>query len=398
MARTATNGSPSPRNTATHQSSWLQRRFNLWRGMFFLIYALVAVVFYFWIVVPYLQVGDLFAPRLLADSITYQGICRNDLSWDEWYWLRDAGPCISLHLLNQSTGLVTLANALLMTIPSLLMARSYGVSASKVLLLLLINPMSFLSLFGPNKEVFGIACTMCLLVFLRRRTVASLVATLIFAMCARLSMLAVVVLLLPLMQLLTLERFGARPWRVFRTASLALLLALSAFTLILGNKLEVELLGDILGADDNSQSTLISLAMEPYTANGLFVLTYIVRLLLNLFGALPNIASVSFETHGVYYLVGVVGSSFLFLAMALMSIFRHGRQLLHMHASAPHILLFAVFDTLILCVSPVIQHRYFFPLYPVLILALVSQRITAATPARPVRLKTLQNSILTCQM
>lgn len=341
--------------------------------MFFLLYVIVAILFYFWAIVPYLNAEDLLAPRLLADSITYQKICSTGLSWGDWYFLRDAGPCINLFLFGQSSGLVTLANALLMTIPSVLMSRTYGVNASKVLLLLLINPMSFFSLFGANKEAFGIACTMCLLIFLRRRTVPSLVATLIFSMLTRLPMFAVVVTFLLIQPVLIPQRFSARPWRRFWMVSLALLLSLSIATFIFGDKPQVELLGNVLEAADNSNSTLVSLGMETYTHKGLFVLTYIVRLLLNLFGALYNIAFVSIETHGVYYVVGVIGSSFMFFVMSVLLISRYGRHLLLKNDSMLPIWLFVVFSTLILCVSPVIQHRYFFQLYPALILALVSR-------------------------
>lgn len=372
-------------NTTSPKPSWLLRSFNIWLGAFFLIYGLLAVVFYFWIVVPYLQQGDMSAPRLLADSITYQEICSNDLDWGEWYWLRNAGPCISLKLLGHSVGLVTFVNVLLMTIPSVFMARSYGVSASKVLLVLLINPMTFLSLFGPNKEVFGIASTMTLLIFLQRRSWASLVATLIFATFARLPMLAVVAVFLLVQPILEPRRFGVRPWLNFWTAFMSMLLALSVVVLILGDQLSVELLGNVDEAADNSQSTIISLAMEYYSAKGLYVLTYIVRLLLNIFGALPNVAFISIETHGVYYVVGVIGSSLLFFLTIVKSIYRHRTMLLHMNYSAQSICFFVVFSTLIFCISPVIQHRYFFPLYPVLILAVLSRRISAPISIETVR-------------
>lgn len=342
------------------------------RGLFFLLYGLGVVIFYFWSVEPYLQIGDLTAPRLLADSITYLDICRERISLNDWYWLRDAGPCISLNLLGQSVGLITLGNVLLMTIPAHLMARSYGVKSSSVLLILLINPMTFLSLFGPNKEVFGIACVMSLLIFLRTPNKSSLLFTLTFALFARLPMLAIVLFFLVISMMVGVSRLNTRPWRKFWIASSVFLLVTSFIALFIGEQAQLQILGDIRGADDNSISTLISLSLESYTANGLFVLTYIIRTVLNFFGVLPNLGSASFETHGIYYMIGVAGSSFFFLIMVFISAYRHGRHLIRINDEAPRIFLFILIFTMMLSFSPVIQHRYFYPLYPILILALVT--------------------------
>ncbi len=372
-------------NTASSEPAWLLGSFDIWRWSFFLIYALVAVMFYFGLVVPYLQLGDMGAPRLLADSLTYQEMCSLDSDWGEWDLLRNAGPCISLNLLGHSPGLVTLSNALLMVVTSLCMARSYGVSASKFLIVLLINPMTFLSIFGPNKEVFGIACVMSLMIFLQDRSLVSLLATLVFALLSRLPMLAVVLVFLLMLPVLELQRIGSRPWRFFWKVSMTLLFSLSAFSIVIGGKLSLELLGNVQDAADNSQSTIISLVMEDYSANGLYAVTYVVRLLLNLFGALVNIPFISIETHGLYYIFGVVGSSFMFLLLGLKSINRHWGNLLSINNSRLLIWIFCFFSTLIYCISPVIQHRYYFPLYPVLVLAALSWRMSDIVPGEPVK-------------
>lgn len=352
-------------------SAWIK----IFYWIFLLFYIFFAVIFYDSLVVPYLELGDLMAPRLLADSITYQNICPEMIPLDEWYWLRDAGPCISLALLGQSLVLITLANALLIFISAHLMARSYKISSHKVLFLLLINPITFLSFFGPNKEVFGISCIMFLLIYLQKRTLPLLLSTLIFAFFARLPMLVIVIFFLVIIKLFKVEGISHRPWQKFRKSFLYLLLAASLISIIEGEQAQFQILGDILGADDNSTSTLISLDMESYSANGLFVLTYIVRTILNLFGAIPNLAVASLDTHGIYYVIGITGSSLLFMAMVFAMFYKRRNHLLYMSTSALHIWFFVAFITISFSLSPVIQHRYLYPLYPILILALTSRRI-----------------------
>lgn len=340
----------------------------------FTLYGLSAILFYFLYVDPYFEAGDIFAPRLLADSITYLAICPDVVNWDDWYWLRDAGPCIALHILSHNAALLTLCNVVLLMGTAWAVARSYEVNLNTYLLLLLINPMTYLSLFGPNKEIFGLLSTMSLLVFVRRRSIASLLVTLLLTSVARISILTVVLsfilTIVPILSSVDLNKQNT--YRIFIGASLSALVVLSILTYFFGAEIQFEMVGEVAYAEYNSQSTLLSLAMESLSANGLYFATYVGRLLLNLFGALANIGSASIETHGIYYALGVMGSSVIFLVMTL--IFFHKRGSLRIETSEGlHISLFVVFYTLMHCATPVIQHRYFFPLYPILVLAMVTR-------------------------
>ena len=353
-------------------------------------------MYYMVVVVPYLNAEDLLAPRLLADSITYITICPEVVSASEWYWLRDAGPCLVLIALNHDTGLVSLFNAVLLVVVALLFGRCYQVDGSKLLLLLLINPLTFLSLFGPNKEVFGLAATMCLLIFFRQRSFWSLMAALALSFSTRVSMLAAVLLFLMLCTLLV--RAQARNIeRRFYSLFLTAVAAFSAVAFVVNTDAQALILGDVFSADDNSRSTLFSLQLDALNAKGLYLATYFLRLLLNLYGALANVASVTLATHGVYYAVGIMGSSLIFLAMTAIALCRPG-GLLKLNEQGLHISLFVAFYTLMLCISPVIQHRYFFPLYPILVLAMVTpkggRRRRIAMPVIPVTTDTKDRSAI----
>ena len=348
------------------------------KAWFLLLYAVSAVLFYIWVVSPYLDQADLLAPKLLADSITYVSQCQ-DREIADWFWWRDAGPCLALQLLNNSLGLVSIANAILLLLAARAFAACYRIRSGLIISLLLINPMTFLSLFGPNKEIFGLVTVMCLLIWFRTRSLGSLLVTLCFAFFSRVSMFAVIASFIAFSALL-LPTQCFQVFRKFAWVAACMLIAATVLGYSLNTEAQILILGDVANAEDNSQSTIFSLSLEPLNSYGLYVVTYAIRLALNLYGALANMGSASLATHGIYYFFGVLGSSLLFLVMTIVAFSRKYRRLLYLNSEGMQIFAFCLFFTLMLCLSPVIQHRYFFPLYPVLVLAIamrVGQRRSA---------------------
>lgn len=339
---------------------------------FLMLYAVSAVLFYIWIVSPYLDQADLLAPRLLADSITYVTQCP-DREMADWFWWRDAGPCLALQLFNNSLALVSMANAALLLLAAQAFAACYRIRFGLIVSLLLINPMTCLSLFGPNKEIFGLVTVICLLIYFRTRSLRSLLLTLCFAFFSRVSMFATIAPFIAIAMVLLPPANTSRVSRRFAWVAACILVGATVLANILNTEAQILILGDVSDAEDNSQSTIFSLSLEPLNAYGLYVVTYAIRLALNLYGALANLGSASLSTHGVYYVFGVMGSSLLFLVMTAVAFSRKHGRLLYLNTEGLQICAFCLFFTLVLCTSPVIQHRYFFPLYPVLVLSMATQ-------------------------
>jgi hypothetical protein len=338
---------------------------------FLILYIFSATLFYIWFVSPYLDQADLLAPRLLADSITYVTQCP-DREMTDWFWWRDAGPCLALQVFNNNLALVSIANAVLLLFAARAFSVCYRIRFGLMACLLLINPMTFLSLFGPNKEIFGLVTVISLLIYFRTRGLRPLLATLCFAFCSRISMLAVLAPFIAIAAVLLPPIDSFRLQRRFAWATISIFVGATALANILNTEAQILILGDVSDAEDNSKSTVFSLSLEPLNAYGLYVVTYALRLALNLYGALANLGSASLDTHGVYYAFGVMGSSLLFLIMTAAAFSRKRGRLLYLNAEGLQICAFCLFFTLVLCTSPVIQHRYFFPLYPVLVLAIAT--------------------------
>jgi len=347
-----------------------------WRDVleisFILLYAAFAIAFFVWIAGPYLDNADIQAPRLLADSITYASQCP-DRDPSDWFWWRDAGPCMALDVFNGNLALVSIMNATIIVISAKKLASCYGLRGRLVLCLMLINPITFLSLFGPNKEVFGLAATVFLLIYFRQRSITPLLTALALAFCTRIYMLAVVAAFVLLAWPFLSRVSAARTSRAFLILATICLLGATILAKIINTEAQILILGDVSDAEDNSQSTIFSLALEPLSSYGLYVVTYALRLVLNLYGALANIVSASLATHGVYYVFGVIGSSLLFLLMTLANFSKRSGRLIRLNSQGLEISVFALFFTLVLCTSPVIQHRYFFPLYSILVLTVASK-------------------------
>lgn len=339
------------------------------KACFLLLYAVLAVLFYIWVVSPYMDQANPLAPKLLADSITYVTQC-SDREIEDWFWWRDMGPCLALQLLNNNFGLVSIANTTMLLLAARAFAVCYRIRSGLIIGLLLINPMTFLSLYGPNKELFGLVAMMCLLIYFRTRSLGSLFFTLCFAIFSRVSIFAIIASFIAIAALLLPMANASNVLRKFAWVAACMLIGAT----VLANSLNTEaltlVLGDVTNAEDNSQSTIISLSLEPLNAYGLYIVTYAIRLALNLFGALANMSSASLGTHGIYYVFGVIGSSLLFLIMIIVAFSRKYGRLLYLGPEGMQICTFCLFFTLALCISPVIQHRYFFPLYPVLVLAI----------------------------
>jgi uncharacterized membrane protein YhaH (DUF805 family) len=105
-------------------------------------------------------------------------------------------------------------------------------------------------------------------------------------------------------------------------------------------------------------------------------------MVLNLYSAMGGLGTGAGGV-GIYYSVGVAGSSLLVAVTSLALIAKRHASDLRGSALAWNLLTFAMFFTMIVCVSPVIQHRYFFPLYVIMVLFLLGPRMSISqTPSR----------------
>ena len=351
------------KNVLAHQTSLFYRPF-------FLVYCAFTVYFYYSVIQPYLASGDVYGPRLLADSITYEAICTIEREFLDLATIRDIGPCLGLWIFSYNSGLLSFVNAGLIVLSVIWLAKTYGRAWEPMLALVLVNPITFCSIFGANKEVFALTSFAMLAIFIRSRSLLALCICLVTALFTRLPAFATTVsycLLLVIM----LPRAGSisanvkqRYW--FIIAGMVVFTTL--VSVVFGEALQLNLLGDFSTAEDVSRSTEFSLSLNNLSASGLYTVVYVMRLLLNFYSGAIGFTNLLQGEGANYYTVAVAGSSTIFIFLSGLLLYRGIPSDISKTADFWNIFLFIVYVTILLCLSPVIQHRYFFGTYIILVL------------------------------
>ena len=341
--------------------------------IFLLAYFAFALVFLYLVAIPYLEMGDLDAPKLFADSITYQNMCKDAVGWDDYYWIRDAGPCLEAISIGDKYFIVFLFNSFLIFQTIRTLAHNYSLKLFSVAFLILINPITFLSLFSINKEVFSIYAISLTLSTFKSHRLMYVPFAIFFAAMARLPLLLVILIFF-------IVFFSAKAMPSFTklkigklTGFLMIMSVASSVRILLGDSIAFNVLGDISDDPNISISTLYSLKIEEMAHVGFYAVVYLIRLSLNLFGAIPNLFYATFQTHGVYYYIGVIGSSLIFLFYSILAAVSRFQRIYSLPERFWIANLFFVY-TMTFCISPVIQHRYFYPLLPIFIIAIAAKK------------------------
>jgi hypothetical protein len=343
---------------------------------FFVLYFSYAVYFYFSTVKPYLASRDYYGPRLLADSITYESICVIGRDLLDYATLRDIGPCLGLWTFSYNSGLLSFVNVALIIWSVVWMAKTYDRPWQPMLCLVLINPITFCSMFAANKEVYGFTSFAMLVIFVRSRSYIALIACLVTALFTRIPALVTTGTFCILL-VTALPRTGdvlGKNKKRYISYILALIISTSLIAAVYGQSLQDNLLGDFSRAEDVSRSTELSLSLNSISSIGLYPFVYIVRLLLNFYSGIMGFLNLLHGEGRNYYTVAVSSSSVIFITLTFLIIRRGIPKDLSKTADAWNIMLFAIFMTSLLCLSPVIQHRYFFPVYALLVLFTIPSR------------------------
>lgn len=343
--------------------------------LFFACYAAFSVYFYFTTIEPYLLSSDLFAPRILADAITYEAICVTGSYFLDMTTLRDIGPCTALRLFAYNSGYLSIFNAFIMVAAVIWLAKVFQRPWKPMLSLFMINPITFFSIFGPNKEVFGLVAFAALAIFIHSRSLLALLLCLIAAIFTRIPTFVVISMycLLLILALTHNKKIDDLIRRRYYLLILFMIVVTSALAALFGGAIQYSFLGDLSLADDVSQSTALSLSINSLSRIGLYILVYIARLILNLFSGMIGAINLISGDGANYYTVAVAGSSIMFALLSWVSVLGRRSEDMQQSSTLWNIVLFAVMFTLMICLSPVIQHRYFYPLYVFLLLLVVKQ-------------------------
>jgi hypothetical protein len=154
------------------------------------IYSLAALLFYQFVIFPTQQIYEI---RFGADSDTYVSYAES-LDYESLISVSANyfGPVVLFRMLQSNLFLVAALNCAVFIWMYFLMQKYYSLNYTKFSLLLLINPMLFMSLATLNKEIFGMASVVLTLCFIKSGKKRLLFLSLIFAVFTRWQQLLVV--------------------------------------------------------------------------------------------------------------------------------------------------------------------------------------------------------------
>lgn len=329
-----------------------------------LIYSLFAATYFFFTVAePYLLSGV----KVGADSITYiqtaqylqatnQFTLSNAVSLSFNYF----GPVLLLLVTNYNHKLIFLINTILFLLALRAFTRHYQFKRFWLVLLLVINPVTLLSLTTVNKEIFGMVSMIYLLVFLRSRAPWHFVLALMLAVMTRWQQVLLVLMLLPYLNLIQTNR------NLLRWGALVPLFAISLVYPFVGKYLSFT--GDASFENVRTQfeqaGGLIPL-LNRLQDNFLYWIAFAPKALLNYIGNFTRIVQIfnPNDTTDLYNRL-LVGHQLMMLivitALFLLKRFKLNRL-------ETHIILFY---SMLYCLGLSINYRYFYPIYPVFLLLL----------------------------
>lgn len=213
-----------------------------------------------------------------------------------------------------------------------------------VVFFILLNPVLLFSFSGPNKEITAVLSVMYFSCFILKSGFAFLFFAIVFAVFTRLEMVGYLIVMSVLLML---------DYRHRALYLIGILLGLS-FIIWVSDYTHIEKLEET--ARQGSLGVVRAFARA--SSEGLYFLIFIPKLLINLYGNLVVLNPLKIEGNSINLYISQL--LFLFLSFVVIKKKRFVLQ---------NDLVFAfIVYCLVFCVPSFIQHRYFFPLYPLFVL------------------------------
>lgn len=334
-------------------------------SIFFLIaYLFLSLLVFFVYGLPGLDgTGDI---RLGADSTYYMGLAQSKLSGNE----------VSIDFFSISSILILLGNNLLLVVVFNLLSflfayistiRCFNLDKSTFLFWVFINPMFMTAWITPSKEILAFVAIMYLNCFIKSRKYFYVFLAGLFAISARYQLFFVLILFTILIS--NLYHFQGK--RSLILASFTLLISFS-YPYISGYLLGDEINGAINYYFDTSTGGGMIILLNDLQNRGLFFVSLIPKVLLNLIGNIPKIQdcfSITKEPDGQYDFYNTwitIGHQICILTMFIKACVSRKLKIDLSNDFTYYICIHVIF----FAITPFVQPRYMFPIYATLALKL----------------------------
>jgi hypothetical protein len=257
------------------------------------------------------------------------------------------GLIVYYKLLNESRILFFILNGLVIfyLLNKFCVSLKHQPYRNYIIFLLLINPVIITSLSGPNKEITGFISILFLISYILEGRLKYFIFSLIFAFFTRFELIAIVIAFI----------FFRKCTRISQYILFALLTLLISIVIYFYQDYGYKLLNEFQTTRNNSLGlTYLLLELNKF---GLYVFTLIPKLMMNFFGEVFTLNFFNLKGHSLFIYI----SQLLYIYLIFLIVKKKKVTLRN------PFFLFILIYSLIFTVPAFIHHRYFLPIYPMLI-------------------------------
>lgn len=298
-----------------------------------------------------------------SDSLTYERLSKNLPSGISLISVSAnlIGPITLLRIFDYSYPLIFAFNLLILVVSLGLIFRYYDLNKNVFLFFMFVSPLMFFSMFNVNKETLLILNMALFLSFLKNRKLLFIVLAIALSLLIRWQMTAFILLAL---SLLFVDRyFGAR-----KTIVMGLIVGISIVYPMLAGVFEAVISHSLPDNDAVRGSGIFQRMNQIQNTTGGYVIAFLPKLLLINFGIIKRfhmITELSLFWSYFVLMLHSVASLLLTIYVIFKKRFTFNNKLIYL----------AIVYGSIFAVSPIINVRYFLPMY-ILFAVVASSRIT----------------------
>lgn len=318
---------------------------SLWRVLFLTLITPLAYLYYENFTLPFLLEQTDISP-VVYDSRTYTQLAEAHPDLQEITSTFNTnrnliGPILLLHLLNNSPIIVLLFNLTIYYISLTILFKTTRLNKLKFFLALTINPLMFSSLTSINKEILSVCSLLIIIAYTNSNLKRYLILSIIISLFARQELTALLIFYA------TLRNFNSPKVRLYSIIITILIMTALLPTL---NTSSV----NILMENQKTDSLGLSVFFSKLTSNYAHFLTVIPKIFINMFGDIKLLLTIEPDT---FFPLNAISSLQFLITFIFIRKFK----------ISDDTSLLALCYAIIFTSPAFIHHRYFFPVYVVLL-------------------------------
>ncbi|GAB2609571.1 hypothetical protein GCM10027035_02410 [Emticicia sediminis] len=328
--------------------------------VFISVYLVLSFLFFIYIGAPDILGANKY--RLYADYDKYSQVAMGgDFNLLILIGTNYFGPTLIVKLLNDNLYSMFLLNCSMLITSIYVLHKNIDCNILKLSTYLLINPILFLSLFSANKEMISLLSISFFIVFLKKRSTLMLLLTLFVSFFVRRELTTLILI----GHVLTHPKFLLYSNVYRKYIIFSIILVLSILFPIWGEIIFFDTYIELFDSVNKEGSGGLSIRLLTLQENKFgYIIAVIPKIIQNLIGQLPNFQKTT-DISDVYNNIVIYFQCVLFALLIIKIFYYHiSRSEKKVHYSlSSNIFYFIIIYAICFSLIPIIQTRYFFPVY-----------------------------------